>query len=122
MQLSVPSPAHPWLNTPRLNELRRAVAEEEARPTTFSLTEPSKGQVFQLTRLKLSRTTLYGYQHNCALHVVSEPLDCFEVYIPAAGKLIARGGGAETAVQRVKAFSIFRASARTINGAPIRKL
>ncbi len=99
MQTSVPSPAHQWISTPRLNELRRAVSEE-ARPTTFSLTEPSKGQVFQLTRLKLPRTTLYGYQHNCALHVVSEPLDCFEVYIPAAGKLTAHGGGDETTVKR----------------------
>ncbi len=98
MQMSVPSPTRQWLSTPRLNELRRAVAEE-ARPTTFSLTGPTEGHIFQLTRLKLSKTTLYGYHHGCALHVVSDPLDCFEVYIPAAGQLVARGGGAETDVE-----------------------
>ena len=96
MQISVPSPSTQWISTRRLNEFCKAVAEE-ARPTSFSIIEPTARQKFQLTRLKLSKTTLYGYQHGCALHVVSnEPLDCFEVYIPAAGKLTARGGNVET--------------------------
>lgn len=106
LDLNVPSPSRQWISTPRLNDLRQAVAAE-ARPTTFSLEGSTDSQVFNVTRLKLANTTLYGSHHSSALHVVSDPLDTFEVYIPAAGELTTNRDSTKKSVRRGEAIIYF---------------